>query len=206
MCVAAFGHPITPGHTEEMALSERFDAALTYASTLHRTQIRKGANIPYVSHLLAVTSIVLEYGGNEDQAIAALLHDAVEDQGGPPILAEIRVRWGDDVAAIVDACTDADTIPKPPWRERKETYIAHLAHATPAALLVSAADKLHNSRSILRDFRLHGDSVWERFRGRRDGTLWYYQALADAFEARQLGPISGELRRTVDELSAEAAA
>ena len=115
----------------------RFDDALPYAARLHRDQVRKGSGIPYITHLLAVAAIVGEHGGGEDEVIAALLHDAVEDQGGQPRLEEIRARYGDAVAAIVWGCTDADTIPKPPWRARKEAYVAHLADASPGVRLVS---------------------------------------------------------------------
>ena len=189
-----------------MTLSPRFDEALVHASRLHAGQLRKGSAVPYVAHLLAVTAIVLEHGGGEDEAIAALLHDAVEDQGGPATRAEIRRRFGERVAAIVDGCTDAETVPKPPWRARKEAYVAHLAHASPAVRLVSAADKLHNARAILADYRRLGDGLWERFNGGREGTLWYYRALADAFRGVDSTPLIEELERTVRELERLAAA
>src|ERR1051325_12202408 len=131
-----------------MALTSRFEDALSFAARLHSGQLRKGTAIPYVSHLLAVASVALEHGADEDEAIAALLHDAVEDQGGAPTREEIRRRFGDRVVEIVDGCTDAETVPKPPWRERKERYIAHVAEASPSVRLVSASDKLHNARSI----------------------------------------------------------
>ena len=183
-----------------MSYGPRFDDALVYASQLHREQIRKGSGVPYVTHLLAVAAIVGEHGGSEDEVIAALLHDAVEDQGGQPRLEEIRARYGEDVAAIVWGCTDADTVPKPPWRERKEAYVAHLAEATPSIRLVSSADKLHNARSILLDLRTLGPALWDRFTGGRDGTLWYYRALADAFLRLSPGPLADELARTVGEI------
>ncbi len=167
---------------QTQALTDRFGEALRYAAEVHRRQRRKGTSIPYVSHLLAVCSLVLEDGGGEDEAIAALLHDAVEDQGGRDRLEEIHRRFGDHVARIVEGCTDAETIPKPPWRERKERYIAHLRSASRAVLRVSAADKLHNARAILADYRGLGEPLWERFNGRRDGTLWYYRALTSAFK------------------------
>ncbi len=185
-----------------MILSPEFDEALTFASRLHACQARKGTTIPYLSHLLAVTAIVLEYGGGEDEAIAALLHDAIEDQGGPVTGAEIRRRFGERVVAIVKGCTDADTVPKPPWRQRKEAYVAHVGAAFSSIRLVSAADKLHNARSILADYRLLGEALWGRFRGDRDGTLWYYRALVDAFRAAEAEPtpLVKELERTVGEL------
>jgi len=181
-------------------LSERFTAALTYATKLHANQVRKGSGVPYVCHLLGVASIALEYEANEDEAIAALLHDAIEDQGGAATREEIRHRFGDNVTAIVDGCTDADTTPKPPWRERKEAYIAHIPTASPSVLLVSAADKLYNARSILKDYRILGESLWERFQGGREGTLWYYRTLVDAFKNTGNTAIVAELERVVTEI------
>jgi GTP pyrophosphokinase len=179
-------------------LSNRFTEALVYAKELHDTQTRKGGNVPYVAHLLGAASIALEYGANEDEAIAALLHDAIEDQGGPPTGREIRRRFGDAVADIVEGCTDADTTPKPPWRKRKEAYIAHLPTASSSVQLVSAADKLYNAWSILKDYRVLGESVWQRFKGGgKKGTLWYYRSLVNAF--RQAPP-SPNLTLLVDEL------
>lgn len=152
--------------------SVRFDNALAFASGLHRTQARKGSDTPYIAHLLSVCALVIEHGGTEDQAIAALLHDAVEDQGGQPTLNEIRIRYGDAVAQIVADCTDAWTVPKPIWRERKEAYLRGLPAKAPSSLLVSLADKVHNADSILRDYRAVGDAVWARFPGGgRDGTI-----------------------------------
>lgn len=186
-------------------LSAHFDDALVYASQLHRDQLRKGTDIPYVSHLLAVTAIVLEHGGTEVEAIAALLHDAVEDQGGSETREKIRERFGNNVAAIVDGCSDADTRPKPPWCERKKRYIAHVVEAPRSVRLVSAADKLHNARAILADYRQLGETLWSRFNGGRDGTLWYYRALADAFRAVEPNALSEELDRIVTELELLAA-
>lgn len=162
-------------------LTDRFDDALAYASRIHRDQVRKGSGIPYVSHLLGVASLAIEAGADEDQAIAALLHDAVEDQGGAARLADIRARYGERVAEIVDHCTDTDIEPKPPWRARKEAYIDSLSHKPAASLLVSLADKTHNAGAILADLAVHGDSVWDRFTGGRDGSLWYYETLAERF-------------------------
>jgi (p)ppGpp synthase/HD superfamily hydrolase len=182
-------------------LSTRFEQALVFACQLHARQLRKGTDIPYVSHLLAVSSLVLENGGDEDGAIAALLHDAVEDQGGLPTLGEIRNRFGDRVAAIVEGCTDADTVPKPPWRARKERYIAHVGQALLEVQRVSAADKLHNARSIVRDLR--GDDanrVWARFTGGRDGVLWYYRSLTIVFLGAGVGFLAEELDRVVTEM------
>ena len=183
-----------------MALTPRFDDALVYASQLHAGQIRKGSGTPYIGHLLAVTAIVIEHGGSEDEAIAALLHDAVEDQGGPATRAEISRRYGEQVTQIVDGCSDTDEVPKPPWRQRKEEHLAHLAMALPSIRLVTAADKLHNARSILADYREQGERVWDHFKGGRDGTLWYYRAMTDALTAAGPTPLTAELDRTVTEL------
>ncbi len=187
-----------------MILSQRFEDALVYSARLHAKQIRKGTTIPYVSHLLGVAGIVLEHGGNEVETIAALLHDAVEDQGGADTREEIRRRFGDAVVSIVDGCTDAEVIPKPPWKERKEQYIARLSHASPSILLVSAADKLHNARAILGDYRALGENLWDRFNGGKEGTLWYYKSLVDAFKQAAAGtalaPLIEELERVVGEI------
>jgi (p)ppGpp synthase/HD superfamily hydrolase len=164
-------------------LTARFDDALAYASALHRAQVRKGSGNPYVSHLLAVAALVLEAGGDEDQAIAGLLHDAVEDCGGLARLADIRARFGERVADIVWACTDSHEQVKIDWRVRKEAYIAGMAAKPADALLVSLMDKTHNLSAIARDHGQHGDAVWDRFSGGKDGTLWYYSALAAEFEA-----------------------
>lgn len=177
----------------------RLAAATALAVEIHAAQLRKGTRIPYVAHLLAVAAIVLEHGGDEDQACAALLHDAVED-GGAHWEAVIRDRFGPRVAAIVRACTDADVQPKPPWRARKEAYLAHLEHAGEDAMLVSAADKLHNARAIGADVRAHGQDVFTRFKAGREGTLWYYRALAEVFTRRMPGTLATELWRAVEEL------
>jgi (p)ppGpp synthase/HD superfamily hydrolase len=184
----------------EQPLTERFTRALTVACELHRTQARKGTQIPYVAHLLGVASIALEHGANEDEAIGAVLHDAVEDQGGAPTLARIETEFGKAVGEIVAGCTDTDRDPKPPWRERKEEYIAKIATKSPSTRLVSAADKLHNARAILADYRVVGDELWGRFSGGRDGTLWYYRALVDAFARAGRSRLVDELDRTVSEI------
>ena len=183
-----------------MPLSPRFEAAVTWACELHRAQVRKGTRVPYVAHLLGVAAIALENGADEDEAIAAVLHDAVEDQGGQPTANEIAARFGERVRDIVLGCTDADVIPKPPWRERKEKYVAHLLQAPESVRLVSASDKLHNARSILLDYRTSGEALWSRFSGGREGTLWYYRALVTAFETRGSSPLIAELDRTVTEI------
>ena len=185
---------------------ERFEDALGFAAHLHATHTRKGSGVPYISHLLAVTAIVLERAGSEDEAIAALLHDAVEDQGGRETLERIRGRYGDDVAAIVLGCTDTDEVHKPSWRPRKERYLAHLVEAPSSVLLVVAADKLHNVRSVLADYRTLGEALWPRFTGNRAGTLWFYRAVADTLESRarteseNFNILVAELERAVAEL------
>jgi GTP pyrophosphokinase len=191
-------------------LGERFDRAFALAVELHRRHWRKGTTIPYVAHLMGVAAIVLEHGGGEDEAAAALLHDSVEDQGGTATLARIRAELGDAIADTVAAVSDTDVTPKPPWRERKERYLAHLRGASAAARLVSAADKLHNARSIVADLRNQRGTVWDRFAGGRDGTLWYYRSVLDAFHAgpAEGGPppeLVGELERTIGEMERLAA-
>lgn len=184
-----------------MNLTTKFEEALQYATRIHAGQLRKGTEIPYVSHLLGVASLTLEHGGTENEAIGALLHDAAEDAGGAPRLADIRQHFGDAVADIVAGCTDTTETPKPPWRARKEAYITHVRAASASVRLVSAADKLHNARAILRDYRELGDALWPRFNGGKEGTLWYYRALTHAFrEAGGHGGLVAELDRTVAEL------
>jgi GTP pyrophosphokinase len=183
-----------------MKLSTRFEKALVFATQLHAGQTRKGTTIPYISHLLAVTAIVLEHGGDEDEAIAALLHDSIEDQGGASTREEIRRRFGDRVVEIVDGCTDTDVMPKPPWRVRKEAYITHISVASAPVRLVSAADKLHNARTVLEDYRIVGEALWKRFNGGKEGTLWYYRAAVDALRKSGTSPLIEELDRVVSEI------
>lgn len=186
-----------------MVLSIRFEQAVAYTLIVHSGQLRKSTSIPYVSHLLAVAGLVLEHGGDEDEAIAALLHDAVEDAGGQPRLADIRQRFGERVAEIVLGCTDTDAQPKPPWRARKEAYIAHLAHASPSAKLVSCCDKLHNCRTIVSDLYVHGNEVWRKFSGGREETLWYYSTLLEAYRQGCVPkPLVDELERTIHAMHA----
>jgi (p)ppGpp synthase/HD superfamily hydrolase len=198
--------PVPEAHTDNPLLTDRFDAALLYAMAHHRRQLRKGTEIPYASHLLAVAAIVLEMGGTEEEAIAGLLHDVVEDGGGPPALAHIRAEWGDDVARIVAANSDTDVEPKPPWLKRKQAYINGIPRKQPDELRVSLADKLHNARAILRDYRSEGEALWGRFKaGEGASVVWYYRSLADAFGAQRvrLGP---NVAWALDELSETVAA
>ncbi|MDE2200303.1 MAG: HD domain-containing protein [Rhodospirillales bacterium] len=178
---------------------ERLSAAIAYALMVHADQERKGAGTPYIAHLLAVCALVLEAGGDEEQAMGAVLHDAIED-GGPLHEAEIETRFGARVAGIVRGCTDSDTLPRPPWRARKEVYLAHLRSAPPDVLLVSCADKLHNARAIVTDGLTHGAAIFDRFSAGRDGVLWYYAALAEIFSGRLPGPLSRDLSRAVAEM------
>lgn len=188
------------GESSAINLS-RFQLAFLMADRLHDGQLRKGTTIPYVSHLLGVASIVMEAGGNDDEVIAALLHDSAEDQGGEATLAEIRNQFGDRVAEIVAACSDTFEEPKPPWKERKMAYLAHLSEVPASALLVSCADKLHNVRAILADYRVHGEELWDRFRGGREGTLWYYRELCSRYrELPAPTELAKELARTFDVL------
>lgn len=184
-------------------LTDRFDEALAYASRLHRSQRRKGTDIPYVSHLLGVASIALENGADEDGAIAALLHDAIEDQNVTE--ADIASRFGEAVARIVADCTDGEPGDRDDkscsaWRRRKEAYLATLAKKPAASLRISLADKTHNATAILSDLLSTGPSVFDRFTGKRDGTLWYYRALSDAFREHLPGHATERLARVVDDL------
>ena len=184
-------------------LGERFAAAVAYATAHHAEQRRKGTNIPYSAHLLGVTALVLEDGGDEDDAIAGMLHDVVEDGGGPEALEHIRAEWGERVAFIVDACSDTDEIPKPPWRQRKEDYLAHLAGARDDVLRVSLADKLHNARALQADYRAVGPNLWKRFNtAARTAAAqrWYYRSLVEVFAVRRPGRQADELAWTVGEL------
>jgi (p)ppGpp synthase/HD superfamily hydrolase len=181
-------------------LSAKFAKALQYAAKLHGNQVRKRTERPYLGHLLGVTSLVIEYGGDEEMAIAALLHDAVEDQGGLPRLREIRRKFGKRVAHIVDGCTDSYTEPKPPWMQRKRAYVERVGSESEDVRLVSAADKLSNARETLHDLRALGETVFERFAGKKEGTLWYYRALVEAFRAAGNNPLVEELDRVVTEL------
>lgn len=190
----------SPKFRKAPAFSKRFISALGYAARIHRKQIRKRTERPYIGHLLGVASIVIEYGGDEDMAIAALLHDAVEDQGGLPRLREIRKKFGKRVAHIVDGCTDAYSEPKSPWLERKRAYIARVAGEDAEVRLVSAADKLSNARETLFEVRVHGESVYQRFAGKKLGTLWYYRELLRAFRQAGASPLIEELDRVVTEL------
>lgn len=180
--------------------STRFVGALGYATQLHQNQTRKDGKTPYIAHLLAVASLVLEDGGDEDEAIAALFHDALEDQGGAETEAKIRQRFGDKVTAIVKGCTESETIPKPPWKERKQRYLEQMKQGTTSVLRVSIADKLHNARSLLTQLRVHGDITWSLFHGGKEGTLWFYRSLLEIYQQKLETPMLTELEQIINQL------
>ena len=184
-------------------LTGQFSKALVYAELKHHNQVRKGGDIPYLGHLLSVAGLVIDDNGSEAQAIAALLHDCVEDAGGAPTLEEIKANFGDDVARIVSECSDTDETPKPPWHDRKSSYIAHLAEVGEDTILVSLADKLDNARAILRDFRADGPPLWQRFTVTDPADhLWYYGKLLGAYRSRGAESwMVEELGRVLDELT-----
>ncbi|BBD58930.1 hypothetical protein NIES2109_17090 [Nostoc sp. HK-01] len=181
-------------------LTANFESALVYATHLHRHQTRKISGVPYISHLLSVAALVLEAGGTEAEAIAALLHDSIEDQGGKSTREDIRLRFGETIVAIVDGCTESDTHPKPPWEERKQKYLDNLRFASPSIRLVSLADKLHNVRSLLADLRQHGSSVWQEFKTGKEGTIWFYQQLEQVYLATGSDFLTEEFSRVIQEL------
>jgi (p)ppGpp synthase/HD superfamily hydrolase len=193
------------GEQKPIPLTSRFADALTYSLRVHAGQPRKGTTIPYIAHPLAVASLALEHGAHEDEAIAALLHDVIEDSPDPDVVKkDIHQRFGAAVAAIVEGCSDSDSRPRPPWRDRKEEFIAHLPAASPSTHLVAASDKLHNARAILSDLREYGDKLWERFDQEKRDVLWYYRKLVEVF--LQIGPprLAAELERTVAEIERQA--
>lgn len=173
---------------------DRIVEAIELCVRVHAGQARKGSGAPYVFHPLAVAGLVADAGGDEDQILAAVLHDAVEDGGGEPVRAEIEERFGADVAAMVTAASDTDQTPKPPWRARKEAFLARIRGESPRVKLVVAADKLHNVQAVARDLAAHGPAVWGRFQGGRDGTIWYYRAVAEAIAEGWDHPFARELR------------
>jgi (p)ppGpp synthase/HD superfamily hydrolase len=192
-------------------LSPRFAAAAAWVCELHREQTRKGTDTPYVAHLFGVASLALEHGADEDEAIAALLHDGPEDQGGRETLAAVESRFGGRVAAIVDACTDTYEEPKPPWRERKERHLAHLREASPSARLVALADKVYNLRAIVRDYRELGEELWSRFRSRSGpDVVWYYRSVLEVLGGEdaepRVRPLLADLAGELDALEREIAA
>lgn len=190
----------SPQANQRVAYSDRLDRAFALARQLHQDQTRKGSAVPYLSHLLAVAALVSEFGGDEDQVIAALLHDAVEDQGGPPLLNKIRTQFSNRVAHLVEACTDAFEQPKPPWKERKLAYLARIPTAPLDARIIIAADKIHNLRSMIADYDQVGEKLWDRFTASKEETLWYYAAVRDALRPGWEHPALIELQRTLSAL------
>ena len=184
-------------------LTARFDEALKYAHDVHRDQFRKGNHSPYIGHLLGVASIVIDDGGTEDEAIGALLHDAAEDHGGRPRLEEIRARFGDAVAKIVEDCTDSWQTPKRPWIDRKREYVEHARTLAAPSLRVAAADKVHNAYAILRDLRNHGEQVWDRFNAPADDVIAYYEQMVRALREAGGGKLVEELERIVKGIQRE---
>ena len=188
-----------------VVLGPRYATAVEYAARMHADQVRKGTSIPYICHPLAVSALVLEAGGDEDVAIAALLHDVAEDCGGEPVLAEIEDMFGRRVAHIVRACSDSlvvDPSAKAPWRERKQQHLAELVDADDDVLLVSAADKLHNARALATDLALHGPSATDRFNATPSEISWYYRSMLDILTTREAPPLLlHELRRSVTRLA-----
>lgn len=189
--------------TENPQYSERVDEALVLAASAFRTHIRKGSGVPYLTHLLQVMATVGEFGGDEDQLIAAILHDYLEDIEEASA-DDLEARFGARVRRLVEALSDSTVLPKPPWRARKEHYLAHLRDAPADVKLISAADKLHNARSILRDLQTLGDALWERFTGRKEGTLWYYAEVVEALAHEWTHPLLDELRGVVEAVHAAA--
>jgi (p)ppGpp synthase/HD superfamily hydrolase len=185
-------------HLTQPLLTERYALAFAYANRLHAQQLRKGTTVPYISHLMSVSALVLEAGGDEDEAIAALLHDAVEDQGGADTLAEIGRQFGEQVAAWVAACSDTMIQPKPPWRERKEVYLQRLLTMPEAVVRIAIADKLHNARCTLADLQKDGNQVWQRFKTGREGTLWLYRAFLSRCPAGIAPGLLQELQQVIE--------
>jgi (p)ppGpp synthase/HD superfamily hydrolase len=183
-----------------MTLTKRFECALIYATRLHAQQVRKVTGVPYISHLLSVAALVLEDGGTEDEAIAALLHDALEDQNHPTLRQDIKQLFGDEVLTIVEGCTESDTIPKPPWRDRKLWYLEHLRGASVSVRRIALADKLHNARSLLADWRRLGDGIWHEFKQGKAGTLWFYDCLLEIFPESSAAVMRRELEEIVEQL------
>jgi (p)ppGpp synthase/HD superfamily hydrolase len=181
-------------------LTDRFTQALTYATHLHTHQLRKGSTITYISHLLSVAALVLEDGGDEDSAIAALLHDAIEDQGGLPTRIQIHQQFGDYVTQLIDACTESDTYPKPSWKQRKLQYLQQLQHIPDDAIRITLADKLHNARSILRDLQISPEQTWQKFNAPPADILWFYQSCLTILQKRSQSPMVKELQQIISQL------
>ena len=184
-------------------LTERIDEAFALANDIHQKQKRKRTTIPYLSHLMSVSALVLEYGGDEEQAIAALLHDSLEDGEDPVLISSVIFNmFGERVLKIVKECSDTEVQPKPPWKERKEIYLNHLEKISDDALIVSICDKLHNLGSIVKDFKIIGDEIFERFKGKKEGTIWYYTSLHQKYVLILDKRPSDQLKNAVNEIEA----
>jgi (p)ppGpp synthase/HD superfamily hydrolase len=182
-------------------LTDQMDKAFTFARKAHQKQLRNRTTIPYLSHLMSVSALTMEHGGDEDIAIAALLHDTLEDCGDADALSKsIQHAFGDRVLRIVRECSDTEITPKPPWKERKETYINHIEQISDDALIVSMCDKLHNLRTIVWDYKVIGDEIFERFKGKREGTIWYYTSLTEKYKLILQSRPNAQLDRIIDEL------
>jgi (p)ppGpp synthase/HD superfamily hydrolase len=181
-------------------LTTRFEEALVYATQLHAQQVRRISGVPYVSHLLSVTALVIEDGGSEDEAIAALLHDAIEDRGGRRTGEIIRQKFGDKVADIVEGCTESDAVPQPPWKERKQKYLENISQGSPEILRVALADKVHNARSNLSEWYLYGEKAWNQ--EQRERTLWFYRSVIEVAQTLIDSSLLEEFRRIVQQLEA----
>ncbi|MCC6155997.1 MAG: bifunctional (p)ppGpp synthetase/guanosine-3',5'-bis(diphosphate) 3'-pyrophosphohydrolase [Candidatus Hydrogenedentes bacterium] len=183
-----------------MKYTRRISDAFAFAHEIHAEHTRKGSGVPYITHVMAVAAIVGEHGGDEDTFIAALLHDAVEDGDGYATLDSIRGQFGTRVADLVEACSDAFVKPKPEWRERKEKFVATMRNADPEVKLIVAADKLHNICATIGDYERIGEELWARFNGGREGTLWYYVAIAEALADGWDHPLADDLTTAVETL------
>ncbi|MEO1428355.1 MAG: HD domain-containing protein [Cyanobacteria bacterium J06633_8] len=181
-------------------LTTKFEQALIYATQLHANQTRKVDKIPYISHLMSVSALILEAGGSEDEAIAGLLHDAIEDQGGKATREQIRDKFGEQIVEIIDGCTESDITPKPPWKERKIQYIENIRNGSDSVKLVSLADKLHNARSLLIGYRNKGDKLWDYFSGSKEDKLWFYRELLVIYQQSYDNFMTVELERILREL------
>jgi (p)ppGpp synthase/HD superfamily hydrolase len=181
-----------------LKLTEKFTLAMSKSQEWHASQVRKGSEVPYFTHPMSVAALVLEDGGSEDEAIAALLHDTIEDCGGEVIRQKILALFGERILTLVDGCSEKIAVPKPPWRERKQEYLDRLRSSTPEVIRISLADKLHNCRSIDRDWQQEGDLVWEKFTAGKEGTLWYYRSLAAVFHDRTDSWMVDELSKLVE--------
>jgi (p)ppGpp synthase/HD superfamily hydrolase len=188
-----------PHNNKNVTLGPKFEEAFIFANRVHAEQTRKTSGIPYISHLMSVAALVIQDGGSETEAIAALLHDAAEDHG-EEVLEEIREQFGEEVAQIVEDCSDTFEVPKPPWEVRKKAHIAKLRKASPSTHRVVQADKLHNARSLLRELRIKGEDAWDYFNGGKHGTIWYYNAMYEVLGQYHQGYLWWELSRVVERI------